>query len=146
MPRSVQSNMSNASCTELRRTPGQSPAPAMSPALNVNLGGSSTKKHELYRPDPCDYGEEDNSFLVGMQEDSLHVAYADPRQNGELDKLKILFQAEAGADAKKGKGKSPWEMDLDMDKELTLPQAPDGEVSGSGKRPVARGRRGRGCR
>ncbi len=72
---------------------GRSPASTASPVLfggNHSAGGEASKK-PLHFPDPVNYGEEDNSFLQGPQEDSLHVAYADPKQNGELDRLKFLF-------------------------------------------------------
>ncbi|KAI0788205.1 hypothetical protein C8Q74DRAFT_664413 [Fomes fomentarius] len=150
--RPLQRTRSNMSYT----TPGgRSPASTASPVLfggNHSAGGSASKK-PLHFPDPVDYGEEDNSFLQGPQEDSLHVAYADPKQNGELDRLKFLFQVETGegvgAGKSAGKGKrNAWDMDLDVEKELTLPQLPDAVAvaESSGKKVVARGRRGKGRR
>ncbi|KAI0750029.1 hypothetical protein C8Q80DRAFT_1102390 [Daedaleopsis nitida] len=139
--RPFQRTRSNMSHTSLRGTPA-SPTSAASPPLRGQSGGSSSKK--VFRQPDTSSGEEDHSFLAGAHEDSLRVAYADPRQNGELDRLKILLQADGR------RGKEPWEMELglDLDKELTLPQLPDvvAASSGSGKRPVARGRRGRGRR
>ena len=98
----------------------------------------------------------ENSFVVsgrGVGGD-VRVTYADPRQNGELERLKFLFQSGAGAEGKGQQArKEPWEveMSMEMDEEVTLPQLPDVlAASGSGRkgsgRGRGRGRRGRGRR
>lgn len=85
---------------------------------------------------------EQNSFVAAEGEESLHVAYADPKQDGELDRLKYLFHS--GQEGLVLKAKEPWEVALDA--EMTLPQLPGASASGkkAGGSRGGRGRRGRG--
>ena len=82
------------------------------------------------------------------------VAYADPRQHGELNKLKYLLKREgtAGAHAEGDAGaERELDLQLGLEKEMTLAQLPDVleteavvASASKGKRPVPRARKGRG--
>ena len=102
------------------------------------------------KPHPTSADEAETSMSADERPSTLdpHLAYADPDQDGELNKLKYLLNRTPGEG-----GGAEWDLDLQLEKELTLPQLPDvlegsaassSSAVGKGKRPVARGRRGRG--
>ncbi|KAI1784898.1 hypothetical protein LXA43DRAFT_1186179 [Ganoderma leucocontextum] len=122
----LQRTRSNMSCTDLLGTPGQSPAsvfaaaaspvPPPEPDLLPQLPDTHVSAKKARRASSSG-DEAEGSFVGAETNESLRVAYADPHQNGELDRLKYLFNPEDGVQRKEG-----WEMDLDVEKEMTLPQ------------------------
>ena len=143
------------SCTDLLGTPGQSPASALAaaaspvplpePELVPQLADARVSAKKPRRASSSgDEAEGGGSYVPAETNESLRVAYADPHQNGELDRLKYLFNPEDGMPRKE-----EWEMELDreVEKEMTLPQLTDANAA-SGRsrkgRTGTRGRRGRG--
>ena len=142
---------SNVSCTSLLGTPGQSPASAFAAAASPIAPPEPELLPQLpsaKRPRPAsssgDEAESNGSYVGAETNESLRVAYADPHQNGELDRLKYLFNPEDGGQRREG-----WEMELglDVEKEMTLPQLTEASVASTRSRrgrTTGRGRRGRG--
>ena len=139
------------SCTSLLGTPGQSPASAFAAAASPIAPPEPELLPQLpsaKRPRPAsssgDEAESNGSYVGAETNESLRVAYADPHQNGELDRLKYLFNPEDGGQRREG-----WEMELglDMEKEMTLPQLTEASMTETRSRrgrTAGRGRRGRG--
>ncbi|TFK81684.1 hypothetical protein K466DRAFT_666976 [Polyporus arcularius HHB13444] len=146
--RPLQRTRSNMSYSELISPPYAAKGKGV--ARNMELPFAQALAVESQQEE---FDEAENSFLAAEREaeGAVRVAYADPRENGELERLKVLFQSG-------GKGAEPrkegWEveMSMEMDAEVTLPQLPDVlAASGSGSRKdsgsrAGRSRRGRGRR
>ncbi len=143
------------SCTDLLGTPAQSPASVFAAAASPVLppdpdlvpqlpDARVSAKKPLPASSSGDEAEGSGSYVAAETNESLRVAYADPHQNGELDRLKYLFNPEDGVQRREG-----WEMDLDLEKEMTLPQLTDASAASARSRKGrtagrGRGRRGRG--
>ncbi|TBU46920.1 PITH domain-containing protein [Dichomitus squalens] len=138
---------SNMSFTDMLGTPGQSPASAFAaasspvqppePDLVPQLpdAGTSVRKHAS-KPASSSSDEVDGSFVGGDANESICIAYADPMQNGELDRLKFLFNEAEGTG--RPVQKEDWEMELEKEMDVTLPQLAEvRSASGLGKKAVA---------
>ena len=137
--------LSPASSFVAAASPVQPPEPELVPQLPD--ARTSARKH-AQNPASSSGDEADNSFVDGEANESICIAYADPMQNGELDRLKFLFNsdAEGQSEGQKAQQKEAWEVELEKEMEVTLPQLAEvRSASGSGKK-AGRGRRGRGRR